>query len=116
MNARTVRFLIAAVSGAWLALVAVRRRLVPLDRRSPAVEAITIPVAGAQDSDQTPPFLPPGVMNRKVGTNRRISVNGTLYGPLPPEYVGQQVQVRASSAELTVSAAGTVIETFAIAA
>ena len=116
MNPRATRRLIAAISSAILSLVLLRRRGAALRRVPEFVEArIVLPMgnrvreglAGRQeeDADETS-------MTRKVGRNRKISVRGQLYGPLPQELAGQQVEVEERDGKIIVRSEGNEVGSF----
>lgn len=121
MRARQFRWVIVAVSAGLVAWFAVRRRQELLTALPPALqeqiqERIVLPFASFTGDQPMEPALPENQMQRKVGSNRRISVHGKLYGPLDAEYIGQQVDVLEADETLTVSVDGTTIGTFPLEA
>ena len=117
MNRRQARRLIAALSSATIAGLLLRRRI-GAQQTLPAFEEeqIVLPMgnfvpeaqAGRQDGDMAQGER----MTRKVGSNRRISVGGKLYGPLDQELVGQQVEVEERDDKIVVYSNGNEAGTF----
>ena len=106
MNTRHARLLVSSLSSGILAWLLLRRRAAPLRTLPELVEEpIALPVGGIRVGPGSPQEGGEGTegrMIRKVGENRRISVDGKLYGPLSPELVGQQVEVEERNSQLVV--------------
>ena len=106
MNKRHVRLLVSGLSSGILAWLLLRRRT-PGFQALPELmeERIALPVGGMRVGPGSPQEGGEGTqgrMLRKVGQNRRISVDGKLYGPLSPELVGQQVEIEERDSQLVV--------------
>ncbi len=120
MKPRQIRWLVAAASGAALAWIAIRRRqeimqALPTSVQDTIQERIVLPFSslGAEQA-AIGQETPSDAMTRKVGTNRRISVHGKLYGPLDSELVGLQVEVLERDGQLVVSHDGQEVGSFAL--
>lgn len=122
MKDRQLRWLVAALSAGYLTWVAVRRRLLgrvvePALSDDGRDERIVLPLGTPNElpTDDAPDAEPEeALMTRKVGTNRRISVRGKLYGPFEPHVVGQQVEVSEQDGQLVVTYEGDEIGNFAL--
>jgi len=109
------------LSGGLLAWIAVRRRqallgALPAPVQESIQERIVLPFTAFSElqPDDAAEDTSTGGMTRKVGSNRRISVHGKLYGPLDSAYIGQQVDVVEADGSLLVSSGGEPIGTFTI--
>ena len=106
MNKRHARLLVSGLSSGLLAWLLLRRRTATSQALPELVdEPIALPVGGMRVEPGSPQAGGEGTqgrMIRKVGQNRRISVDGKLYGPLSPELVGQQVEVEERDSQIVV--------------
>ncbi len=98
MNEQKGRQIIAAISGTVLLWLLIGRRRAALLGSLPEIveDRIVLPMGGwMRENLATPKTDEAGSnrMTRKVGRNRKISVRGTLYGPVEQRLIGEQVEV-----------------------
>jgi hypothetical protein len=106
MNEQRSRQLIVAISGTLILwIVIIRRRAAVLDLPGIVEDRIVLPMGDWMRENRIASRTtePNGDRKtRKVGRNRKISVDGKLYGPVEPALVGKQVEVEQRDGNVVV--------------